>query len=781
MLLSLLFTACALISDEDLSARLDLDGDGIARPDDCDDADDAVGAATTQYADADADGFGGPVSATACATSAGYVSNNTDCDDVNAAVNPAVSETCDGLDDDCDGATDEDDAADATLWYPDGDGDGFGTDGETQRSCGAPLGYAAETGDCDDIDATINPGEREACDGRDEDCSGTVDDPRWYIDADGDDYGAPGAYLVTCLGPSGYAERDTDCDDANPEVHPGGQEVCDDLNTDEDCDGFSDADDPSATGQHAAYLDADGDGYGDRSQAIPSECELTPGYSWSEADCDDGDAAISPAATEICYNGIDGNCDGVSDDDCDLDGSIDSTRGGDDCDDADAAVNPGALEVCSDRVDNNCDGDLGGECAFTGVQSLADASVVLRGAEEDGQFGDKVGVGDFDGDGAGDVFVVGWYSNVNYVFTGPLGSDMDSSMASFDEDISAEQTPYAVSSADIDGDGTSDVVLGLAGYSGSEGGYPGGVRVISQILSSPVETIVQGPDSDGRMGNDADVLCGASYEPCAIVAGSPFASGAAGRIDVISPGPIADLAIGANYYTGADSGDYAGWAVSSSGDVDGDGLSDVLIGAIYRHEYDGAAYLVLGGTSGAVSLADAEATFTSDTAGGRLGYTLAILPDASGDGYGDLAIGAYYGLATAYVEFGPAPLSGSIGDADVRVDGHSDGSYAGVLQVASVGDLDGNGLGDLAVSDEGQYGYGTGRTFIALSPLAGYIEVATMDGILDGQAASDHAGTSIAGADLDGDGFSDMVIGAPGNDGYSPDAGAAYLVFGGGS
>jgi len=92
---------------------------------------------------------------------------------IHAAVTPGATERCNGQDDDCDGTTDEPDAADATTWYADVDGDGWGDDLDTTVSCTAPSGFAADGGDCDDGDASVNPGAIDLCeDGYDDDCDG---------------------------------------------------------------------------------------------------------------------------------------------------------------------------------------------------------------------------------------------------------------------------------------------------------------------------------------------------------------------------------------------------------------------------------------------------------------------------------------------------------------------------------------------------------------------------------------------------------------------------------
>src|SRR5690606_36393039 len=98
-----------------------------------------------------------------------------DCDDDDATVYPGAEEVCDGVDNDCDDRIDVD-AVDARTWYVDADGDTFGaSDGATVLACEAPEGYAAVGGDCDDDDPAIHPDALEVCDGIDNDCADVVD------------------------------------------------------------------------------------------------------------------------------------------------------------------------------------------------------------------------------------------------------------------------------------------------------------------------------------------------------------------------------------------------------------------------------------------------------------------------------------------------------------------------------------------------------------------------------------------------------------------------------
>ncbi len=99
-----------------------------------------------------------------------------DCNDADAGIAAWSEEVCDGTDNDCDGEVDEDDAVDATSWYRDRDGDGYGVEDDAVTACEPPSGYVAEAGDCDDATVNVAPGTVETDDGRDEDCDGLVDE-----------------------------------------------------------------------------------------------------------------------------------------------------------------------------------------------------------------------------------------------------------------------------------------------------------------------------------------------------------------------------------------------------------------------------------------------------------------------------------------------------------------------------------------------------------------------------------------------------------------------------
>ena len=142
---------------------------------------------------------------------------------------------------------------------------------------------------------------------------------------------------------------DVDCDDFDPLINPGATEICDSI--DNNCDGQVD----EGLMINTYYADNDGDGYGDPNSSIQA-CTLIAGFTLNNTDCDDADANVNEGVAEIPNNGIDDNCDGISEVqiiDADGDGFLSDV----DCDDASANVYPGAQEICDD-IDNNCDGQI---------------------------------------------------------------------------------------------------------------------------------------------------------------------------------------------------------------------------------------------------------------------------------------------------------------------------------------------------------------------------------------------------------------------------------------
>ncbi len=298
------------------AANTDEDCDGLT-----DNNDPSASAATKSsfYRDADSDGYGSTTATAYCDLPSGYVTNNSDCNDSNSAINPGAQEVCDAsnTDEDCDGVADDNDSSVSTTgmttFYLDTDGDGYGLTGTTEQRCDAGGGFVATGGDCNDASSSVHPAATETCNSVDDNCNGSVDDglTLYYTDADSDGYGSETA-TGSCTHSAGTVSSNTDCNDASSSIHPGGTEICDAGSADEDCDGLVNDADPSVTGTTSYYVDADADGFGSDTATANKYCTAPSGYVDDSTDCDDTNADVNPAASELYGDAIDDNCDDVT-------------------------------------------------------------------------------------------------------------------------------------------------------------------------------------------------------------------------------------------------------------------------------------------------------------------------------------------------------------------------------------------------------------------------------------------------------------------------------------
>jgi hypothetical protein len=270
--------------------------------DDCDGSIDE-GELVRVYRDADGDGHGDPsMPAMGCGARAGYVPDDRDCDDASALRSPTLPEVCDGIDNDCDGVPDPEDAPVVARWYADGDGDGFGDPLRSIEACAPPAGHALLGTDCDDTNAARHPAQRERCNGVDDDCNGVAD----FVIAPGDleDDDLDGVPDAAC--PMLPAGAPRDCEDRDASSHGDALELCD--GRDNDCDGRIDEGVEST--RH--FRDVDGDGWGSEAAGVVVACGVVPGHTIRGGDCDEGSNLRHPGAIEGC-NGVDEDCDGAID------------------------------------------------------------------------------------------------------------------------------------------------------------------------------------------------------------------------------------------------------------------------------------------------------------------------------------------------------------------------------------------------------------------------------------------------------------------------------------
>ncbi len=302
-------------------------------------------------------------------------------------VDPAA-EICNALDDDCDGTVDE--AVQRTYYA---DGDGFGVAGTTTLACSPPPGWSASSGDCDDAVASASPAAPDLCNGRDDDCDGSVDEgvtTRFHRDADGDGFGDAAMPVEACARPAGHVVDSTDCDDTRGAVSPAALELCD--GRDNDCDGGVDPGCACTDGTTMAC-----------GSSATGECALGTqrciGGSWGECV-----GAVAPR-TETC-NELDDDCDGATDEgvtttfhrDADGDGfgapgvttaacapPAGYVRTPTDCDDTSAGVNPAQLERCNGADDNCASGIDEGCSCLDGATEACGTSDGAGGVLEEGE------------------------------------------------------------------------------------------------------------------------------------------------------------------------------------------------------------------------------------------------------------------------------------------------------------------------------------------------------------------------------------------------------------
>ena len=566
--------------------------------------------------------------------------------------------------------------------------------------------------------------------------------------------------------PAGFASNDQDCDDSD-----------DTLNLDDsDSDGYSTCDDDCDDSDDSlSPMDADSDGYStcdgdcdDSDDSLNLDDSDSDGYSTCDGDCDDSDDSLN-------LDDLDGDGYSLCDEDCDdSDESLnldDSDSDGystcdDDCDDTDSLYHPGSIDGLF--TDYTCDDEV------TAPLDLADYVFVGENADDEAGYSVSF-AGDVNGDGLEDILIGAWGNDdvdaqagkVYLIFSSSLGSstNIDLSLADyvFLGQNQGDQAGISVAGAgDIDGDGLDDILIGAWGYDTSSHLVAGRAYII--LASSLGSTTTIG-------------LGSADY-----------------------------------HLTGVGEFHALGHSVASAGDVDGDGLADVLIGAPNKygtslHATSGSSVYFLFGkdiiASSSASLSyshrftdyycytHASCTTTWGTSGlSHLGWSVSSAGDIDGDGRDDIIMGApewkdstgsvSSGSGRIFIVFGKnmgrgggysVPTGAHYIDtvADITLVGNtSSGFYSGRNIggfVTTVGDIDGDGLDDILQisNDDIEHSHSFGGSHIILGSTLSTTGVHDFSDVIDFEfddlVKKWEFSSGSTTADIDQDGIDDLIIG----------------------
>ncbi|MDD5306209.1 MAG: integrin alpha [Deltaproteobacteria bacterium] len=405
--------------------------------------------------------------------------------------------------------------------------------------------------------------------------------------------------------------------------------------------------------------------------------------------------------------------------------------------------------------------------------------------------------GDVNGDGYADVIVgADYYSNGQtgegraYIYHG-AASGLSTTAAWSDEGNEANALfGKSVSAAgDVNGDGYGDVIVGAPSYGNGQSGegrafvYHGSTSGLSATPDWTAEgdqvnawfgfSVAAAGDVNGD--GYGDIIVGANqYDNDQTNEGRAF----------VFHGSVSGLSAAADWTAESDQADAEfGRSVASAGDVNGDGYGDVVVGAPYYDNGqtdEGRAYVYYGSATGLA--ATANWIKESDQPNYALGYSVSSAGDVNGDGYGDVIVGAPNPTGNgnnngfAYVFYGSASGLGVAADWTASVNPVNFG-----MSVATAGDVNGDGYSDVVIGSP-RYGNGQtleGRAYVYHGSASGLATTAGW-GAESNQASASYGWSVASAGDVNGDGYSDIVIGSYMYDNGQSNEGRAFLYYGNG-
>lgn len=460
-----------------------------------------------------------------------------------------------------------------------------------------------------------------------------------------------------------------------------------------------------------------------------------------------------------------------------------------DCDDTAADVHPSAADVCGDGRDANCDG--ADTCAWSGEIDLG-TQIKLTAPEPASEAGRLAEVGEITGDGVPDLLIATFgrdgYAGGAWIAPGPItrSASLDTVGHAL---VGDRDTTYgagrAIGLGDLDGDGVGDVAIGVPYYQNAlyvfRGPVTGSLRVDApdHILQGPAGTYAaHGADVADVNGDGLDdAIVGAYLNPDPVAgAGTVYVSYGPLESDVHLPSS-ADVVL-----PGAEATAYTGRHITAGGDVDGDGLGDFLVaapGATGGAPTSGVVYVVRGpGDIGDMRAADGR--LLGESAASALGIGAAMaFGDLDGDGLDDVAAGAYYeGGSVSYGGAAYVVRGPAAGDHDLAAaDLAVHGTETNQYAGASVaiGDVDRDGVADFVVGASGT-DTSTGCAYVYSAPAWGGHRPSDADARFVGEDLIAFAGAFTTFGDVTGDGRADLLIGATGEATGGFGAGAVYVV-----